>query len=518
MSNEHLHELPTIGDMIVNFVERHAARTAFVEDDGREVSYAELGKAIAAAIARLEELGLAPGDTVVQIGSNASRIFALVAACYLAGYRSVALHAAASLDDHVHITRDCGAAIIVVTGEYADRALAIAETVPGLRLFSHAPGSVLPGFWDTARADASCALRSTARPDAIVRIAYTGGTTGRSKGVMASSGALAINAMTRMAGNDWSRLRFLAASPISHGVGAMIIPILWHGGTMVLHRGFDAGRVLGEIERRNVNGLFAVPTMLYGLLDHPRATGLDCSHMKMVMYGGAPVSPAKIKEALKLFGPVLEQHYGQTEMPSVVLGLTREEHLDDSLLTSAGKPYPGITVRLLDDDDREVVRGELGEICARGPMAMSGYLNQDALTAEATRSGWVHTGDIAYQDERGYFFIVDRKKDMIITGGFNVYPKAIENALATHPAVLAAAVIGIPDPKWGEAVLGLVTLRDGRQASEAELIAHVKVLQGSVGAPKRIEFVRQLPLTAVGKLDKKAMRAPYWGDKARNVH
>jgi fatty-acyl-CoA synthase len=205
-------------------------------------------------------------------------------------------------------------------------------------------------------------------------------------------------------------------------------------------------------------------------------------------------------------------------MPSVVLGLTKEDHLDDSLLTSAGKPYPGITVRLLDDDDREVLRGELGEICARGPMAMAGYLNQEALTAETMRNGWVHTGDIAYQDERGYFHIVDRKKDMIITGGFNVYPKAIENALETHPAVSSAAVIGIPDAKWGEAVMGLVVLRSDQQVSEADLIAHVKNLQGSVGAPKRIEFVRDLPLTAVGKFDKKAMRAPFWQDKGRNVN
>ncbi|MES3000772.1 MAG: AMP-binding protein [Pseudomonadota bacterium] len=512
------HELPAIGDMIVNFVERYPARIAFVEDDGQELTYAMLGSHIKAAIARLEELGLKPGDSVVQIGSNCSKVFALVAACYMAGYRSVSLHAASSLEDHVYITQDCGAVIVVATDEYTQRARAIANVVPGLRLFDHAPESALPCFWTPGPPDRTLALKSSARPDAVVRIAYTGGTTGRSKGVMATSGSIAINVMTRMAGNDWSGLRFLAAAPISHGVGSMIIPIFWHGGTVVLHRGFNAGRVLAEIERRNINSLFTVPTMLYALLDYPRTGQLDCSHMKMLMYGGAPVSPSRIKEALALFGPILEQHYGQTEMPSVILGLTKDDHLDDSLLTSAGKPYPGITARLLDDDDREVLRGELGEICARGPMAMSGYLNQEALTLETMRNGWVHTGDIAYQDERGYFHIVDRKKDMIITGGFNVYPKAIENALATHPAVMSAAVIGIPDPKWGEAVMALVVLRSSEQVSEAELIAHVKNLQGSVGAPKRIEFVDELPLTAVGKFDKKAMRAPYWQDKGRNVH
>lgn len=518
MTSDLSHELPTIGDMIVNFVERYPARIAFVQDDGQEVSYAMLGRYISAAIARLEELGLKPGDTVVQIGSNCFEIFALAAACYMAGYRSVSLHAAASLEDHVYIARDCGAVIVVVTDEFAGRASAIADIVPGLRLFNHAGKSAFPCFWTLVQEDRPVALRSSARADAVVRIAYTGGTTGKSKGVMATSGSLAINAMTRMAGNDWSGLRFLAAAPISHGVGPMIIPVLWHGGTMVLHRSFEPGRVLAEIGRRNINSLFTVPTMLYRILDHSQAAEVDCSHMKMLMYGGAPVSPSRIKDALRLFGPVLEQHYGQTEMPSVVLGLTKDDHLDESLLTSAGKPYPGITVRLLDDDDREVLRGELGEICARGPMAMLGYLNQEALTAETMRNGWVHTGDIAYQDERGYFHIVDRKKDMIITGGFNVYPKAIENALATHPAVSTAAVIGIPDPQWGEAVMGLVVLKDEQRVSEADLIAHVKNLQGSVGAPKRIEFVRDLPLTSVGKLDKKAMRAPFWQGKERNVN
>jgi fatty-acyl-CoA synthase len=239
-----------------------------------------------------------------------------------------------------------------------------------------------------------------------------------------------------------------------------------------------------------------------------------------LMYGAAPMSPARIREALAVFGPVLAQGYGQTEAPNTILTLTREDHArgNDECLSSAGRPYPGLRVALLDDTCNEVETGAVGEICVRGPLVMSGYWKQPELTAEALRGDWLHTGDLAWQYAEGYYYIVDRKKDMIISGGFNVFPKEIEDILTAHPAIASAAVIGVPDPVWGEAVKALVVPRSGARPNADELIALVKQKKGAIYAPKSIDVVDTIPVTVLGKPDKKALRASYWGDAKRKVN
>jgi fatty-acyl-CoA synthase len=217
---------------------------------------------------------------------------------------------------------------------------------------------------------------------------------------------------------------------------------------------------------------------------------------------------------------VLMQSYGQSECPSNITVLTQDDHMrpEPDILTSAGKPYPNVTVRLLNDEDKPVNRGEVGEICIRSPLVMDGYWKQPELTAETMRNGWLHTGDMAYQDPKGYFHLVDRKKDMIISGGFNVYPKEVENLLTTHPAVAAAAVIGVPDDKWGEAVKAVVVLRPGREVDAETLKSLVRESKGAVNTPKSVDFVDALPLTVLGKPDKKALRDRYWQGRARSVN
>jgi fatty-acyl-CoA synthase len=514
-----LYDGPAIGDMIVNFLERYPDRIAFVENDETEVTYRDLEHRIRIALTVLRAAGVQRGESVMQIVSNRANAFAIFAACYLAGYRSVAPQQTASLDDHAFIARDCAAKVVVVDAHHVERAQSLfLAGLRGAQLFCHDPGQPIPHFWTHPSSIPTEPLRCEASPHDVVRLAYTGGTTGRPKGVMASSRSLAINAMTRMAGHHWGGLRFLCSTPITHATGSIIVPVLWNGGTIVLQAGFNKDRLLDAVESRRINSFYAVPTMLYALLDCPRTRTVDYSNLLMLMYGAAPASPARIQEALRVFGPILVQHYGATEAPSVVLALTQEDHLDEALLASAGKPYPGITVRLLDDADAEVKRGDVGEICVRGPMMMSGYHNQPELSAETTRNGWVHTGDLAYQNERGYFFIVDRKKDLIISGGFNVYPKEVEDVLAAHPSVSAAAVIGVPDDRWGEAVKALVVLRSDATATEAELTALVRQKKGPVCTPKSIDFVDSLPTTALGKPDKKAMRDTYWSGRLRNVN
>jgi fatty-acyl-CoA synthase len=238
----------------------------------------------------------------------------------------------------------------------------------------------------------------------------------------------------------------------------------------------------------------------------------------MLMYGSAPISPARLSQARTVFGPVLIQHYGMSEAPTVILGLNETDHLDDSLMASAGKPYPGVTVKILDNDGQEVTVGEVGEICIRGPLVMKGYLNEPDLTAQVFKHGWFYSGDLAFQNARGYFFIVDRSKDMIISGGFNIYPKEIENIIATHPAVASVGVIGVPDADWGEAVRAFVVTKPAEQIAASTLVEMVRKAKGSIHAPKLVVFVDSLPLTALGKIDKKALRTEFWASNTRAVN
>jgi fatty-acyl-CoA synthase len=240
-----------------------------------------------------------------------------------------------------------------------------------------------------------------------------------------------------------------------------------------------------------------------------------------VIYGASPMSPTRLVEGMQVFGPIFMQLYAQSEAPNTVTVLHQHEHDPEhhpERLASCGTPCVGTQVKLLDEHGQEVPEGEVGEICVRGPLVMQGYWNKPEETAQALRLGWLWTGDMARRDADGYLYIVDRSKDMIISGGFNVFPREVEDALSQHPAVAAAAVVGVPDAKWGEAVRALVVLRPGAAATAEELIAMVRDRKGSVYAPKAVDFVDALPMTGLGKLDKKAIRAKFWQGLARSVH
>ncbi|MCG7363937.1 AMP-binding protein [Roseomonas sp. ACRSG] len=515
-----VYESGTIGDMIVTLLDRYPDRIAFIDGE-RRFTYAETRDAISRAIQQLRALGLKRGDTVVQLSGNRPEVFFVTAAIYLLGLRSVTLQAMGGIEDHAYILGHAETRLMLADSAYAERTRALRGRLPSIpHWYLHDAGGELPGFWEEAARFAPAPLPSEAGAEDVIRLAYTGGTTGRPKGVMLPGRAVMTQTLLLMAGRAWSDgVRLLCPTPISHGAGATLIPVLWRGGTVILQKGFDPDRFLDAMEEHGANATFLVPTMVYKLLDHPRTRRTDFSRMETLMYGAAPMSPARIREGLEVFGPVLQQGYGQTEAPSAILTLSRQDHLDadERILSSAGKPYPGIAVQLLDESDRPVPQGEVGEICVRGPLVMAGYLKQPELTAEVLRNGWLHTGDMAYQDARGFFFIVDRKKDMVISGGFNVYPKQVEDVLTTHPAVSAAAVIGVPHPTWGEAVKAVIVCRPGRSASAEELTRYVKERLGSVPAPKSVDFVEGLPLTVLGKPDKKALRAPYWEGRSRAV-
>jgi fatty-acyl-CoA synthase len=295
---------------------------------------------------------------------------------------------------------------------------------------------------------------------------------------------------------------------LSHAGGTMFLPTLLKGGTMLVLPAFDALAVLGAIEEYKINCVMLVPSMIYALLDHPRFEEFDLSSLETVFYGASPISPARLKEAIERIGPVFSQFYGQAEAAMTICVLRKSEHdvADLRRLASCGRPVPWLHVELLDDDNQPVLEGAPGEICVRGPIVVAGYRNAPEQNAATFSGDWLHTGDVAVRDAGGFLRILDRKKDMIITGGFNVYSAEIEDILAGHSAVAQAVVVGVPHPKWGEAIKAFVVCRSGRRVSAETLIGLVARRKGSFQAPKFVEFVDSIPLTPVGKPDKKALR------------
>lgn len=515
------HEGGSIGEMIISAIGRYPQRVAFIDGD-RSVTYTELGRLIGKAMAAFRSLGLQRGDGVIQLSGNRVEVFVVMAAAYLLGLRSVTLHAMGGYDDHAYIVNDADAAVFISEHAHQQRSVALRAGCPGVpRWFAHGQCEGLNDFWELAGAMEPDPLVSHACATDIIRLAYTGGTTGKPKGVMLANRSVWMQAVLLMAARGLRPgTRVLCPTPISHGAGAMIVPTLALGGTFVLQRGFDPDRFIDAVEAHRIGSAFLVPTMIYKLLDHPRCATADFSSLELLSYGASPMTPARIREAISRIGPVLAQSYGQTECPSNILHLTAEDHCrtDVDTLASAGMPYPGVTVALLDENDQPVEPGGVGELCVRSPLVMDGYWKQPELTAEALRNGWLHTGDMARRDAHGYYYLVDRRKDMVISGGFNVYPKEIEDVIAQHPAVAAVAVIGVPDERWGEAVKAIVVKRPDAQIEPEDLRELVRHAKGAVCTPKTVDFADALPLTPLGKPDKKALRERYWGNLARSIH
>jgi fatty-acyl-CoA synthase len=284
------------------------------------------------------------------------------------------------------------------------------------------------------------------------------------------------------------------------------------GGTLVVLPRFDPAEVLRTIEEQRITATMLVPSMLYALLDHPDSRTRDLSSLETVYYGASAANPTRLAEAIERWGPVFAQYYGQSEAPMAISYLAKGDH-DEPRLSSCGRPSPWLRTALLGEDGEPVPQGEPGEVCVAGPLVASGYWQRPEETAETFRDGWLRTGDVARADADGFWHIVDRTKDMIVTGGFNVFPREVEDVVASHPAVAQVAVIGTPHEKFGEAVTALVVPRDGVAVDDTvvgEIQALVKDRKGAVQAPKQVLAVDEIPLTGLGKPDKKALRARFW--------
>ena len=351
-------------------------------------------------------------------------------------------------------------------------------------------------------------------PDDVALIVGTGGTTGRPKGVMLTGRNVeTMTALTLMGYPFSGRPRYLALAPLTHAAGVLCFPVMALGGEIVVMPKPDLAEYLALIERHRITHTFLPPTLIYMLLAHEKLAGTDLSSLQCLWYGAAPMSAARLEEALEKIGPVMAQLFGQTEAPMMISTMAPAEHFrpDGSVarerLSSAGRPAPLVTVAIMDDAGRLLPPGERGEIVIRGSLVMAGYYKNPAATAEASRHGWHHTGDIGYLDEDNFLYIVDRAKDMIITGGFNVYSAEVEQVLMQHPAVRDCAVIGLPDDKWGERVTAVLQLQPGQAAAPDALKAFVKERLGSVKTPKQIEIWPDLPRSRLGKVLKAEIKA-----------
>lgn len=342
--------------------------------------------------------------------------------------------------------------------------------------------------------------------DAIQAIKFTGGTTGAPKGVMQPYRAWMANISNQI--QVWGfdeHERYVVAAPITHGTSTYIVPILAQGGCHVILDGAGAEVVRSAFRDRRGTVCFMPPTLVYMLMALPNASRNDFPKLRRLIYGGAPMPPEQVRKVRDFFGPVLGTTYGQTEAPQILTVMRPEDFEDPNNWAAVGRPTWFSDVAIMSPEGKILPTGEIGEVVARGDLLMNGYWRMPEKTAETIIDGWLHTGDRGLIDERGFLYLKDRLKDIVITGGFNVYPVDVENALSQHPAVHECLVFGLPDEKWGETVQAAVQLHPGKKADEAELIAFVRNLLGPVQTPKHVHFYESLPRSNVGKLLKSAV-------------
>jgi acyl-CoA synthetase (AMP-forming)/AMP-acid ligase II len=504
-------------ELVRRGAERFGTRTAVVFED-RSLTYREVDEAANRFAGVLAGRGVGKGDRVALLAGNNLWSISLDFACLKAGIVRVPLNPRLSLPEHRQMVEETGARLVVHTPELEDRAGALQMAVPELdALGMGGPGAGgCPDLLVEASRMPATAPRVALSPSDPMLLLYTSGTTGTLKAVthtQGSYGAIAANILANLISPGRDSV-MLHAAPLIHASGTFVLPYWLRGGVAVVLRSFEPEGFLTAIERHRVTEVNVVPTMLGMLLDADRASHTDISSLRTVIYGASPIPRPLITEAIDRWGPIFRQYYGQTEAPLCITVLDEVDHADPALLSSCGHPAVDAEVRLAADDGSPVPQGEIGEIQVRAPFQMAGYYHADELNAEmVTADGWIRTRDLARQDPQGYLYLVDRRSDMIVTGGYNVYPREVEDALMTHPAVAECAVVGAPDPTWVETVVAFVVLRPGESPSVEELQHAVRARLAGYKVPKRIEIVDTIPKSPVGKILRRALREPLWAEQ-----
>jgi fatty-acyl-CoA synthase len=484
-------------------------------------SYAQVQRLSWSVGRALARSGIRPGDKVAILSGNDPVAFSCVCGIGRAGAVWCPVNPRNEAAENRELLDLFDCRCLIFAAAFAPLVAKIAPELPGLTALvcldeagaAAVPGSTGLGPWLDGVGDEPW---EAAPAGEVVMIAGTGGTTGRPKGVMLTERNIeTMSGLTLMGYPFAGRPVYLALAPLTHAAGVLCFPIMALGGEIVIMPSPDLGEFLRLIEAHRVTHAFLPPTLIYSLLDHPDVGRYDLSSLQCLWYGAAPMSADRLEQAIGVFGPVMGQVFGQTEAPMMISTLAPKDHLrpDGTLarerFTSAGRPTPFTTVAIMDDEGKILPPNERGEIVVRGPLVMAGYYKNPAATAEASRHGWHHTGDVGYLDDENYLYIVDRLKDMIITGGFNVYSAEVEQALLAHPAVLDCGVIGLPDDKWGERVTAVLQLHPGHAVTPDEIRAFVKDRIGSVKTPKQVEIWPDLPRSRVGKVLKTELKSRF---------
>jgi len=514
---------------VIDFFDRSAglfpARPCVSDADGN-LTYAEVAEASHRIAGALRAAGLAAEAKVGILAPNVPVALVAIVGILRSGCAWLPVNGRNAVADNVAILRQNDCEWLFYHSDYEAEAAALADSVTGLRglVCLDRPGRLGPALADWSAGQPVPAPDPGTGRDHVFKLALSGGTTGTPKGVMHTNlnGQVMIASLLITFPHEQVPV-FLCPAPITHAAGNLCLWILAAGGRIVLMRKADALEILQNVERWRATTLFAPPTVIYALLAHPRVGDFDYRSLEYFFYGAAPMSTEKLKRAIEVFGPCMAQIYSQAEATMALTFLTPRDHLvigdpqKEGRLRSAGRPGPLVRLEIMDDDGRLLPPGEVGEIVVKSDLVCKGYYKRSEETAAGRRDGWLLTSDCGFRDVEGYIHLVDRKRDMIITGGFNVYPSEVEQVIGEMPGVHDCAVVGVPDEKWGEAIKAVIAPEAGATLDPEAVIALCKARLGSVKAPKSVDLWPELPKSPNGKVLKRAIRESYWQGRDRRL-
>ncbi len=496
----------------------------------RKWTYAQFNARANRLANALYGLGLSRGDNVALLQQNYPEMLESLFAAFKAGCGAVPINWRLHPNEFAFIIDHSEAKAVILSPEFNESIMDIRDRIPHatyLIALADAKGELLD-YETLLQSGSDRFMDADVAPDDLAWLFYTSGTTGMPKGAMLTHRnllAMTMNFYADICPGFGPKDVVLHAAPLSHGSGCYALPNIGKAAANVILESpsFDPEEVFKTIQEYRVTNMFAAPTMINLMIHSPAINRYDYSSLKVLNYGGAPMLVEDLKEAMVSLGPCLVQLYGQAESPMTITYLPPRDHVQEGTeeqmkrLASAGIPRTDVEVMIFDRDDNPLARGRMGEIVTRSDLVMKGYWRNPEATRETLRNGWLHTGDMGYMDEANYLFIMDRSKDMIISGGENIYPREIEEVLIRHPAVREVAIIGVPDKKWGEAIKAVVSLVEGSSLTEEELIAFCKENIASYKKPRSVDFVDELPKNNYGKILKRALRAGYWEGRERKV-
>lgn len=509
-------------EMIERGARRFADRPAVFYGDER-LTYAEVNNlANRMANVLIDQLGVTPGRRIGMLANNALFSLSLDFACVKTRAIRVPLNARLSAAEHAQMLVGMKVDILLHGPDLVERALELKAATPGLETIGIGTDATGPDLMALAASASDAPPAGDPQPDDVILALYTSGTTGSLKAAehtQASYAAVVLNVLNNLIDPGEGDVMLHAASMI-HASGTFVLPFWLRGGASAILPGFTPASYLEAIRRWRPSALNLVPTMIGMVLDHPDVSPADFDGVDTLLYGASPMPAPLMERALAFFGPKLVQYYGQTEAPLAITALSKADHAQEVAHRRMGCGFPTVDceVRLIDEAGAPVPQGDPGEIVIRAPFMMKGYYDAPELNAHHfLPGGWLRTRDVGRFDADGCLYLVDRVSEMIVTGGYNVYPKEVEDALGAHPAVGGAVVVGLPDDKWGEVVTGFVVLRDGPGVAPDELIAFARERLAGYKVPKDIRFIDAIPMSAVGKPLRRAIRDPYWQGRARRI-